>query len=408
VSEDVSLAQPPGRLSRPTRPDAGSQPPAWRRYLWLWETYFAAVGVVAVVAIQLDSAGTSTAAVATGLVAALAGWYLALGRRLIRVQESGFWWWRLGYQVGVLALLVPAVLLAPASSLVMFALLPQAMMMWPLLPAVGSVLALLAGTWVVAPTVRATGRPSVAGSLDLLLMLGLVAVLSIYINRIAQQSSERAELIAQLAASRAEVSRLSHEAGVAAERQRLAGDIHDTIAQGLSSVVMLVQSADAALERDPAAACRHLALALRAARDNLAEARALVAALTPPQLDGASLPEALRRLPARGGIPVTVSVDGTPRPVPTPVEVVLLRAAQEALTNAGKHAAAGQVVVRLWYDRDAVTLEVSDDGTGFDTGRLGDGYGLGAMRARVSQVDGELAVDSAPGAGTTVRVTVPA
>jgi signal transduction histidine kinase len=215
-----------------------------------------------------------------------------------------------------------------------------------------------------------------------------------------RQSDERAALIRQLDASRAEVSRLSHEAGVLAERQRLAGEIHDTIAQGLSSVVMLIQAAQA--EPDRSRAGRHLTLAAATARDNHDEARALVAALTPPALDGSSLPDALRRLAG------TLSVTGSPRPLPTPVEVVLLRSAQEALSNARKHAGAASVAVSLSYEREGpVVLEVRDDGAGFDVGSDTGGYGLRGMRSRVELVAGTLAVTSSPGAGTTVRVAIP-
>lgn len=412
MSEDVSLAQPPGRLTGPDPapppdPAALPQQPAWQRYLWLWEVHFAVVAVVTVAAIQTEDAGAGERTAATALVAALAGWYVVLGRGLIRRTEPGRWWWRTGYQVGVLALLIPAASLVTASSLVMFALVPQALMLWPLVPAAGAVVALLAGTQLLAPWLRAGELRPLPGGFELVLLVALVVVLGFYINRIAQQSAERAKLIAELDASRAEVARLSHEAGVAAERARLAGDIHDTIAQGLASVVMLMQSADAAVERDPRAARRHLSLALDTARENLADARALVAALTPAQLDGASLPEALQRLSTRSRTGAAVAVSGDPRPLPTAVEVVLLRVAQESLTNVDKHASAGAVEVRLAYDEGVVTLEVADDGSGFEAGRSGDGYGLGGMRARMAQVAGDLVVDSTPGHGTTVRVTVP-
>jgi signal transduction histidine kinase len=417
VSDNVPLAQSPRRLSRPgaaapaedAEPaGAAAQPPAWRRYQWLWDVHFALVAVVTVVAVQTEDAGAGSRAAATALVAALTVWYLLLGRGLVRRHEPRRWWWRATYQIGVLALLVPAVSLVSSSSLVMFALVPQAIMMWPLVAAVGVVVALLATTWVVAPWLRGGELRSMPGALELVLLLGLTVVLGIYISRIAQQSGERAELIEQLASSRAEVARLSHEAGVAAERQRLAGDIHDTIAQGLSSVVMLVQSAQASLEREPAAAHRHLDLALRTARENLDEARALVAALTPAELDGASLPEALRRLSGRCRTGVSVVVTGAPRPLPTAVEVVLWRAAQESLTNVDKHASSGDADLRLGYGEDVVTLEVIDRGAGFDPAQAPDGYGLPAMRSRVAQVGGEVEVRSAPGEGTMVRVTVPA
>jgi signal transduction histidine kinase len=144
----------------------------------------------------------------------------------------------------------------------------------------------------------------------------------------------------------------------------------------------------------------HLELALDTARDNLDEARALVAALTPALLDGRSLVDAIRRLAP------SLAVRGAVRPLSTGVDVVLLRAAQEALTNARKHAV-GPASVSLSYDPGSVTLTVCDPGPGFDPLAASAGYGLSGMRSRVAQVGGRCTVSSAPGGGTTVRVEVP-
>jgi signal transduction histidine kinase len=237
-------------------------------------------------------------------------------------------------------------------------------------------------------------------------------VIATAVNRILRRSDERARLIAELESSRAEVVRLSREAGVAEERQRLAGEIHDTVAQGLSSVVMLVQAADAAIATDPAAARHHLELAARTARENLAETRAIVAALTPAPLVGASLPEALRRtaerFAAQTGVRGDVVVSGEPRPLPTAVEVVLLRAAQEGLTNAHRHGGAGRADLRLTYGTGGVCLEISDDGCGFDVSGASQGYGLAAMRGRTEQVGGSLTIHSGPLRGTVLTLEVPA
>ncbi len=126
-----------------------------------------------------------------------------------------------------------------------------------------------------------------------------------WIIRIIEQSQERAELIAELDASRHEVSRLSAAHGALAERERMAREIHDTLAQGFTSLLMLVQAVEAELDHDVAQARRHLALMDETARQNLAEARALVAGGAPADLAGASLPDALRRLAARQRRPST-------------------------------------------------------------------------------------------------------
>jgi signal transduction histidine kinase len=241
--------------------------------------------------------------------------------------------------------------------------------------------------------------------------IALSVLLGVWVVRVVRQSHERLELIEELEASRAEVARLSREAGVAAERARLAGEIHDTLAQGFTSIITLVQAADSELDREPGKARGHLGLALRTARDNLAESRALVAALAPAALDTGSLDQAVRRQAERlgeeTGVAVAYAVAGEPVALPTAVEVVLLRAAQEALANVRRHAGATAAEVHLTYGGGSVGLCVRDDGRGFDPGRAGGGFGLAGMRTRAGQVNGMLTVDSEPGRGTTVTLEIP-
>ena len=373
----------------------GEERVPWHRSFGLWEAYFAVVGLgVGGVLLGVGEVG------AAGVLAALAAWYLAYGRRLAAVDDRGPH--GVVFQVGVFALYLAGIALASLFSFVLFALCPLAFMTLALHRAVAAVVVfnaalpvqqLLAG---VEPGAVLRGPVPIAA-----VVVVFSVVIGVWTESVERQSAERAALVASLRASQDEVARLSHDAGVAAERQRLAADIHDTIAQGLSSVIMLIQAAQA----DPPAAGRHLDLALTTARDNLAEARALVAALAPAGLDGTPLPEALDRLTARSAVPATLTVTGTARPLPTSVDVVLLRAAQEALTNVRKHAGASRVMVTLSYLDGRVALAVADDGAGFAAG--GDGYGLAAMRGRVGQIAGTLTVDTAPGAGTTLRVEVP-
>jgi signal transduction histidine kinase len=169
---------------------------------------------------------------------------------------------------------------------------------------------------------------------------------------------------------------------------------------------MLIQAVEAELDHDLPQARRHLALMDATARQNLAEARALVAGGTPADLDGASLPDALRRLAARHD--ATLDVTGPVRALPAGPEVVALRSCQEALTNARKHA--GSPVgagITLTYADDALTLAVRDDGRGFDPEAATDGYGLAGLRARAAEVGGTARIRSAPGHGTTVTVRLP-
>lgn len=233
-----------------------------------------------------------------------------------------------------------------------------------------------------------------------------------WLTRIIQQSAERATLIAELEATRHELSEADRARGVMAERERVAREIHDTLAQGFTSIIMLSQTAAAGLARHPGAAADRLATIEDVARQNLAEARALVAAFSPVDLEGSTLPDAVRRLTARfgaeTGLVVDVDLADGVRNLGRDREVVLLRAVQEALTNVRRHAAARRVVVRLVVDDAGARVEVGDDGVGFATDRAAKGYGLDGMRGRVSEVGGAMDVASVPGGGTRVTVSIPA
>jgi signal transduction histidine kinase len=237
--------------------------------------------------------------------------------------------------------------------------------------------------------------------------LGFSVAMGLWVTGIVRQSVNRKAVIAELEATRAELAGVSRDAGVLAERERLAREIHDTLAQGFTSVVMLLELADSELDTDPAAARRRLATARDTARQNLVEARALVAALSPADLLETSLPQAIDRLVHRfgseTGLPVELTVSGTARALPANAEVVLLRSAQEALANIRKHAGAGRVAVTLHFAEEGTTLTVADDGTGFDPVAARDGYGLAGMRRRVEETGGTLTVRSGPG-GTAVEV----
>jgi signal transduction histidine kinase len=174
---------------------------------------------------------------------------------------------------------------------------------------------------------------------------------------------------------------------------------------------MLIQAAEAELGGSPDEARRHLRLAAETARENLADARALVAALAPAQLDGGRLDDALRRLAGQAaglGAVTAVEVSGSPRSLDMAAEVMLLRVSQEALANVRKHSGARQARIRLSYATGSTSLEISDDGQGFDPQVANGGYGLLGMQARVSEAGGRLTVRSAPGEGTSVIVEVPA
>ncbi|NEY33446.1 sensor histidine kinase, partial [Streptomyces sp. PRKS01-65] len=227
-----------------------------------------------------------------------------------------------------------------------------------------------------------------------------------------RESEHRRRLIEELTAARADLAAAQHTAGVLAERDRLAREIHDTLAQGLSSIQLLLRAAERALAQAPQTAARHIGQARQAAVDNLAEARRFVAALTPPALEGTTLAGALERLctttSARHRLTARFHLTGDPAPLTTAHEVALLRIAQSALANTVRHAEAATADVTLSYLGDRVALGIADDGRGFDPARLPGpdpetgGFGLTAMRARAQALGGTLTVESAPGHGTVL------
>ncbi|MCB5906624.1 sensor histidine kinase [Streptomyces pinistramenti] len=235
-----------------------------------------------------------------------------------------------------------------------------------------------------------------------------------------RESEQRRRLIEELTAARSDLAAAEHAAGVLAERERLAREIHDTLAQGLSSIQLLLRAAERALPQRADTALGHVRHARTTAVDNLAEARRFVRELSPPDLEAGSLPAALERLCATTarstGLAVHCQVSGMPTELPTPHEVALLRIAQSALANTVRHAGAGRAELTLSYMDTEVALDVVDDGAGFapsdvppagSAAATGAGFGLAAMRARARALHGTLAVESAPGEGTAVAVTLP-
>ncbi|MFC5145766.1 sensor histidine kinase [Streptomyces aureoversilis] len=237
----------------------------------------------------------------------------------------------------------------------------------------------------------------------------VVAILTGYgYAALYRESRKRQQLIDDLLHTRDELAAAQREAGRLAERQRLAREIHDTLAQGLSSIVLLARAAETA---SPEAARARMREAGRTAADNLAEARRFVRALTPPALEEAPLPEALRRVTERTVPGAVFRLDGDPCALPMETEVALLRLTQEALANVARHAHAERTAVTIAFLDGQVTLDVYDDGIGFTPGDgPADGrrtFGLHGMRERIAALGGTLTVESAPGEGTVIAAAVP-
>lgn len=207
----------------------------------------------------------------------------------------------------------------PGSGYLLFILVPQCFMLLPLRAAVvGAIgLTVVSGVSELAYDGTSTGSVITVGLFGLL-TLAMSVLLGVYIAKIAEQSIQRASLIEELDATRTELARVSHDAGVMAERERLAGEIHDTLAQGFTRILMLVQAAQSSRDRE---AVRHqLNLAESTARAGLAEARSLITALGPVPLQSAPLAEAVHRVirefGARTGVASHLDVVGEPRVLP--------------------------------------------------------------------------------------------
>lgn len=260
---------------------------------------------------------------------------------------------------------------------------------------------------------------SLAGWWDpnLLLAPPAVAAVATTVYVVMQREAARRDaLIADLVRTRRVLAATERREGTLAERERLAREIHDTLAQGLSSQRMLLQAADRLWDTASGTARDHVRTAADIAEQSLAEARRFVHDLTPADLaEGGGLLQALEAVAERetsSTLTVRVHTEGTPPAVlPAPVESALLRIAQGALANVREHAAATTATLTLTCLEDQIVLDVTDDGRGFDAEAVpaaeGRGHGLPAIRARLSQLGGTLTIESAPGEGTALSAAIP-
>jgi signal transduction histidine kinase len=304
-----------------------------------------------------------------------------------------------------------------------------------------------------------------------ILNVGLTSMIGLFIRYLYVQGEQRKQTISELEQARGELEASAaanaelqaqllvraREAGVVDERQRLAREIHDTLAQGLTGIVTQLEAAEGALDGQqpagdddtvrapldsarPDEARRHVDVAKRLARESLAEARRSVQALRPAVLESSHLADAIANVAAAwsaaSGVEAAMVTTGSPGPLYPEVEVTLLRAAQEALANVSKHAGAHRVGMTLSYMEDVVSLDVRDDGVGFEPGLIeeaadgldaareggqdrpersregtatpSDGsFGLIAMRERISSLGGSLVIETSPGEGTAICASVP-
>ncbi|HEY8457387.1 MAG TPA: sensor histidine kinase [Actinopolymorphaceae bacterium] len=381
--------------------DCSAGEPSFReRAVRWWHAGFALiVGLDAAVWLLAPDIRLHVRGVGLAVLAALVGSYVTIGRRaLVRNAAT---WLVLGY-LGTLCVAVGVLIhLAEFNHMLLFVAYPHIWAMQPLRRAIG---------FAAAVTLYVMGRPVVASgfawdalvgnALTAAMTLGVSVLFCLWVDGIIAESERRKALIAELERTRSELAKAHHREGVLAERQRLATEIHDTLAQGFMSILMLSQGPRSEDQMERIA---------QLARENLAEARTLIEALTPRDLASHTLVDAcaraVDRFRADTGIDARFTVQGEPKALSPNAEIVLLRATQEALANVRKHAAATQVTVCVTYGDHETSVEIRDDGCGFDP-TVADGYGLRGMRKRADQVGGVVEVDSSPGKGTTVRVVV--
>lgn len=292
---------------------------------------------------------------------------------------------------------------------------------FPLWLLVGAVLPLLAALLLTAVTLAAivtalsvVGNDAPGALLGPL--IGALVALGVArgVLRFEHEAAEHRRLIGEVLLAQEATAAAQREAGVQAERARLAHDIHDTLAQGFSSVVLLARAAQR--EPDAARAARLVAEIEATAATNLADARRVVYDLAPAETAAGGLAEPLRRLvdevAAATGAAASVTVDPDLPRLGTTSEVALLRVAQGTLANVRRHARPSRLAVELARAGDLVRLDVVDDGAGFDPAAvrpptLEGGYGLRALRERLVELGGGLAVESEPGGGTAVSAWLP-
>ncbi len=412
------------RTERPGRVDAAAGIRAPRTWASLVGSIRIGQAVITVVLLVIGAWRAATDGVPLPWVLALSlvflGWYgggLVLSERTSDRRLAT--WWLLGLTL----IWLGAVVVSPEFVWLAFPLWLLAgfvmRLRWALLLS-----AVILAVVVTAPLVH-TGTTTYANVIGPL--VGGVFALGIsrgYLE-LVRDGRERRRLIASLVATQEEMAalqdelaRTQRESGASDERTRVSRDIHDTVAQSVSSIGMLAR---AALEADdPAQSTRALEQIGALSVEGLADARRIVNALMPAELESTALGDAIARMLERlaqdTGLEVALNVDDDLPSLGLDAEVALLRTAQSALANVRSHAAASRVVVTLADAGDAVRLDLVDDGIGFDAGRWdaqggvgsrGGGYGLRSMRARLRELGGGLDVESIPGDGTALSAHIP-
>jgi signal transduction histidine kinase len=337
-------------MSTSNLPKSSSKRNAWEHWVKIWHIVFYLTLVLPTTLALLSGDLGQSPELVLGLSLALGIWY-ALVMIWIVPRTDGYrqWAWSLIFLVGGLVLWIPLARAYPAYYLIASSFYG---LMWGTLPfglaVAGNVILTGLIIWLQALSLD---RP-VIFSVNLLvigaIVIGWSVLLALWVRTIMKESAERKRLIEQLEAAQEELAAVERQAGILEERQRMAGEIHDTLAQGFTSIVMQLEAADQAVPEDMTTAENHIRKARETARASLREARRLVLALQPEPLEESSLAEALRREAEHWtldfGIKTNYSVTGDPISLHPQIEVTLLRAMQEGLANVQKHAEAQEFI----------------------------------------------------------------
>ena len=373
-----------------------------------WNAAVAAVSTVMLaIALLGDRGPARTLGAATAVVLFAAAWAL-FGRRGFRSRPAAR-----AFVVLTIVLAGVATSFIPSMAIIQTVGFP---LVWVLAGSLRSALvanvafALSVGVGFLVSNGTSPGSLTEAG-LTVAISLGFSLAMGLWISRIATLSEERLALVQQLTSAQEQLAALGREAGAVAERERLARELHDTIAQDLTALVMLAQRARRELDPDAGSAPGEtLRLIEETARSTLTETRALVAVHSRVELPEGGILSALGRLAENfareTGVDAAVVADDPLPPLSRDTEVVILRCAQEALANVRKHAGASRVRLHVSADAREVRLRVHDDGRGFDPDAAPRGFGLGGMRDRLALAQGTFAVDSGD-TGTSLTVTLP-
>lgn len=389
----------------------------WVRWDWLWSViFYGAVAISAVLTI-IDS-DTDNIGLILGLTLAWVAWH-GLG---LRLAYRGVTSWddnalpRFLIVLGDIIFWFILVNLSPTYYFALFGMFSQIFRHMPLRYAIVDTIILMGALSYKQFT--EDGQPISLNDpiIWVYVFMGFAGILlGVWISAIIEQSTRRRQLIEELESAQAQLAAAERREGMLQERQRLAREIHDTLAQGFTSIVMHLEAAEQALPDRLDVLQKHLDQARGTARTSLEQARRVVLDLRPELLEERALPEAIDRAAGRwseeSGISFEVTITGERYALHPEIEVTLLRAVQEALNNVRKHANAAEVSITLSYMDDVIILDVQDDGNMRQEPLkrpLSSGFGLQAMRERVQQLGGEVLLENEPGEGTTLVVSVPA